>query len=61
LRTWVEGLDVARRELAQRFPQGELITVDKAGYYFPIARPDVVIETVRDVLGLDSTTQKATT
>ncbi|MCV7089693.1 alpha/beta fold hydrolase [Mycobacterium interjectum] len=60
-RGWVERLDVAHRALAQRFPQGELITVDQAGYYFPIDRPDVVIETVRDVLGLDSDTHMTTT
>jgi pimeloyl-ACP methyl ester carboxylesterase len=56
LRVRVEGLNVAHRELAQRFPQGELITVDKAGYYFPIARPDVVIETIRNVLRLNTST-----
>jgi pimeloyl-ACP methyl ester carboxylesterase len=52
----VEHLEVAHRELAQRFPRGELIAVDGASYYLPIDRPDVVIETVRDVLGLNSST-----
>ncbi len=55
-RAWVQHLDVAHRELAQRFPQGKLIAVDRASYYLPIDRPDAVIATVRDVLGLNSTT-----
>lgn len=58
-RAWVEHLEVAQRELAQRFPQGELVAVDGAGYYLPIDRPEVVIEAVRDVLGLNSSTQSA--
>jgi pimeloyl-ACP methyl ester carboxylesterase len=57
----VEQLEVAHRELAQRFPQGELIAVDGAGYYLPIDRPDVVIETIRDVLGLNSSTHTTLT
>jgi pimeloyl-ACP methyl ester carboxylesterase len=55
-RAWVRHLDAAHRELAQRFPQGELIVVDRASHWLPIDRPDVVIATVRDVLGLNSNT-----
>ncbi|MGO9735412.1 alpha/beta fold hydrolase [Mycobacterium sp.] len=53
-RACVRQLDGAHHQLAQRFPQGELIVVDDASHYLPIDRPDVIVATVREVLGLNS-------
>jgi pimeloyl-ACP methyl ester carboxylesterase len=55
-RSWIRHIDAAHRALAQRFPQGELVPVDGASHLLPIDRPDVVIETVREMLGLSPTT-----
>jgi pimeloyl-ACP methyl ester carboxylesterase len=60
-RAYIRRLEAAHCALAQRFPRGELVRVDGASHLLPIDRPDVVIATVRDVLGLSSGTQEKLT
>ncbi|OBA84279.1 hypothetical protein A9W99_04975 [Mycobacterium sp. 1164966.3] len=47
------------RELAERFPQGELVFADRASHLLPIDRPDLVAAIVHDLLPRDRTTQIA--
>ena len=51
----VRQVATAHRALAEQFPQGKLVFADKTGHLIPIDRPDLVVETVRDVLSVDPT------
>jgi pimeloyl-ACP methyl ester carboxylesterase len=57
-RTFAQYLDAAHRTLAERFPRGKLVLVDRTSHFLPIDRPDVVIAAVRDVLALDGVMPK---
>jgi pimeloyl-ACP methyl ester carboxylesterase len=54
-RAYAQRLAAAHRALAERFPQGKLVVVDRTSHLLPIDRPDAVIAAVRDVLALDAT------